>query len=74
MGTWPCWCHRELLWQEPVVPGGTCHPRVPGMPRLGGREEAEQRKEPVAGEDGWGSGPCPQGQPQPLWKGMVKSP
>lgn len=63
-----CPAHRELLWQE-AVPGGSR-----GTPRLGGRDEAEQRKEPVAGEGGWGSASCPQGQPQRLRKRMVKSP
>ena len=38
------------------------------------RDEAEQWKEPVAGEGGSGSELCPQGQPQRLRKGMVKSP
>lgn len=71
--------HRALLWQEPAPagspgPAGTCCPCTPPAPRRARRDEAEQRNEPVAGEGGSGSGLCPQGQPQPLRKGMVKSP
>lgn len=79
MGAGPCPAHRELLWQDPA-PAGSPSPAgigcscPPGTPRLGGREEPEQWKEPVTGEGGWGSVPCPQGQPQRLWKGMVKNP
>lgn len=67
------WCHRELLWQE----GSLAAPRAlpsPRAARWGGREEAEQRKEPVAGEGGWARGPCLHGHPQPPRSGMVKSP
>lgn len=61
MGTVPCPAHRELLWQEPAlsgspISGGTRCPHAPVTPRLGGREEAEQRKEPVAGDGGCGLG------------------
>lgn len=53
---------------------GGCGPSVPPIPCLPRRDEAEQWKEPVAGEGGSGSGLCPQGQPQRLRKGMVNSP